>query len=552
MSRYWTAGSALIVAAVGLAWAVLSQDQPAQATRLAYDAHPANSPIGTARGLMPGRVAWAHNPLVTDWDGTGDASDNWYDHIDQAEAAKLMQWALTGYAGTSTTADAWEAIFHSFNGDSAGYVAGEKIFVKVNLVIATFNPATCADASYNWNPTACWTTWTSVGQSPQLMVALLDQLVNVVGVAQPDITIGDSLGLWINELYDIVHDAFPNVNYLDARGTLGRTKAAKSTTRLYWSTTEADGKNPDYLQQALVNAKYMINMSLFKAHEYSGVTLTAKNHFGSLSGGTDNERRPDTAGYYSLHLRLSMFSGGSPQQASMAQYRPLVDLNGHAGMGGKTLLYLIDAVYGGKGWAGDDATVWSMAPFNGHWPSSVFLSMDQVAIDSVAFDFLSQKWPDLVLATEGVQDYLHEMALANSPPSGTFYDPENDGTPMTSRGVHEHWNNATDKQYTRNLGTGNGIELVYVNSPPGTAALGSVNGDGLANSTDALIILSADAGIDTAQFCPMNCGDVNGDGLVNSTDALIVLSYDAGMTVPFPVGTGACPSGITQPPGCSP
>jgi hypothetical protein len=28
--------------------------------------------------------------------------------------------------------------------------------------------------------------------------------------------------------------------------------------------------------------------------------------------------------------------------------------------------------------------------------------------------------------------------------------------------VHEHWNNATDKKYTRNLGKGAGIELVNV------------------------------------------------------------------------------------------
>ena len=54
------------------------------------------------------------------------------------------------------------------------------------------------------------------------------------------------------------------------------------------------------------------------------------------------------------------------------------------------------------------------------------------------------------------------MALADNPPSGTFYDPEHDGIAMASQGVHEHWNNATEKQYTRNLGTGNGIELLYV------------------------------------------------------------------------------------------
>jgi len=180
-----------------------------------------------------------------------------------------------------------------------------------------------------------------------------------------------------------------------------------------------------------------------------------------------------------------------------------------------------------------------MAPFNNNWPASLFLSMDEVAIDSVAFDFLSQQWPEHALGNEGVQDYLHEMALADSPPSGTLYDPENDDTAMASQGVHEHWNNATDKQYTRNLSTGNGIELVYIDSAPAVPpTLGSVNGDGSVDSTDALIVLSADAGLDTTQFCPLNCGDVNGDGLVNSTDALIILSYDVGMTVPYPVGDG--------------
>jgi hypothetical protein len=82
--------------------------------------------------------------------------------------------------------------------------------------------------------------------------------------------------------------------------------------------------------------------------------------------------------------------------------------------------------------------------------------------------------------------------------------------------------------------------------------LGDVNGDGAVNSTDALIALSCDAGLDTSQFCPMNCGDVNGDGVVNSTDALIILSYDASMSVPFPVGGPGCPSSVMPGPGCTP
>ncbi len=82
------------------------------------------------------------------------------------------------------------------------------------------------------------------------------------------------------------------------------------------------------------------------------------------------------------------------------------------------------------------------------------------------------------------------------------------------------------------------------------SVLGDVNDDGEANSTDALIVLSADVGIDSTQYCPMNCGDVNADGYVNSTDALIILSFDVGMSVAFPVETGACPATVTKPAGC--
>jgi hypothetical protein len=84
-----------------------------------------------------------------------------------------------------------------------------------------------------------------------------------------------------------------------------------------------------------------------------------------------------------------------------------------------------------------------------------------------------------------------------------------------------------------------------------SSILGDVNGDGFANSTDALIILSCDAGIDTSAYCPMNRGDVNDDGLINSTDALIILSYDVDIDVPYPVGEPGYPSSVTPCPGCT-
>jgi hypothetical protein len=84
-----------------------------------------------------------------------------------------------------------------------------------------------------------------------------------------------------------------------------------------------------------------------------------------------------------------------------------------------------------------------------------------VAIDSVGFDFLWTEWDDAPHRS-GVSDYLVEAALADNPPSGTFYDPDHEGNVvrLKSLGAYEHWNNPVDKQYSRNLGTGGGIELV--------------------------------------------------------------------------------------------
>jgi hypothetical protein len=83
----------------------------------------------------------------------------------------------------------------------------------------------------------------------------------------------------------------------------------------------------------------------------------------------------------------------------------------------------------------------------------------------VAVDFLRAEWDDHPHKS-GAEDYLHEAAQADDPPSGTRYDPNHAGhtAQLASLGVHEHWNNAADKQYSRNLGTAAGIELVAVGS----------------------------------------------------------------------------------------
>ena len=71
----------------------------------------------------------------------------------------------------------------------------------------------------------------------------------------------------------------------------------------------------------------------------------------------------------------------------LGRYCCLVDLMGHRELGVKTLLYMVDRLFAGWNWS-SDRVKWNVPPFNGDWPSSVFVSQDPVAIDSVCHDFL--------------------------------------------------------------------------------------------------------------------------------------------------------------------
>ena len=133
---------------------------------------------------------------------------------------------------------------------------------------------------------------------------------------------------------------------------------------------------------------------------------------------------------------------------------------GHKDLGGKTILWLVDGLYGSRNVAGEPTPRWSMQPFGGEWPCSLLGSLDPVALDMVCIDLLTTQFPDMPDAAYSDM-YLLEAAMAGNPPSGIVYDPEGDGIALTSLGVAEHWNNANDRQYSRNLGSGNGIELVY-------------------------------------------------------------------------------------------
>ncbi len=410
-----------------------------------------NQPVGVAKGLHPGRVVWARDPLATSWAGPGQG--HWWesDHTNQTIVDSMMSGAIQALGGKGGDAKAWDAIIKNFNQThgygKTGYRRGEKVTLKVNLVGCIAGGAV-DPKSYDMAHDLDY-----MNASPQMILALLRQLVHEAGVREQDISVGDPLSNFPNQFFGPLHGEFPNVHYLDHDGgnaTYPRTRVQPSSIPFHWSL-RPPGAAQDYVPVHYAEAKYLINMANLKAHTGAGVTLCAKNHFGSLI------RRPPDKGYYDMHTSLPMWLKGT------GKYRDLVDLLGHAQTGGKTLLCLIDGLYPGVHPTEHTPRKFLQAPFDGHWASSLLASQDPVAIDSVALDFLRAEWNDYPHMS-GADDYLHEAALADRPPSGTFYDPDHASgkTRLESLGVHEHWNNPKDKKYSRNLGKAQGIELVPV------------------------------------------------------------------------------------------
>lgn len=60
-----------------------------------------------------------------------------------------------------------------------------------------------------------------------------------------------------------------------------------------------------------------------------------------------------------------------------------------------------------------------------------------------------------------MDDYLHQAADSKNWPEGLVYNPDGEGA-LKSLGIHEHWNDPVNKQYSRNLGEDYGIELKQI------------------------------------------------------------------------------------------
>ena len=78
-----------------------------------------------------------------------------------------------------------------------------------------------------------------------------------------------------------------------------------------------------------------------------------------------------------------------------------------------------------------------------------------------------------------------------------------------------------------------GDRLIFALYTPNGLSIGDANTDGTINTSDAVQILKASAGMLTLTDAQRMCADTNRDGVVNTSDAVQILRYAAGMITEF-------------------
>ncbi len=432
-----------------------------------------NTPVGIARGVNPGRVVWARDPLATKWAGNWQQkSDQWWldGNTDQSRVDALLAATLVKLTSATSGENAWRSIFEYYNKRSRqmekrGYQPGEVVAVKINLNNSS------SDKKDNYTDA-----------SPQMVLAMVRQLVNQAHVRPEDVLVYDVRRMIPPYILTKVWSEFKDVRFVQwsapekaqpkhpVYGDYSRLEAAKWVEGIAYSNGRY--KDAKMIAQQVYDATYLVNLALLKAHGYpynnmedgdagqTAITMTGKNHFGSIKGTPE------------LHPSID-----TDVEAVKNAYSPMVDLAASPNLGGKTILYVLDGLYSGRKWR-TYPVHFPNPPFNNRvepyenpdWPASVLASMDGVALDSVGLDILLAQTKNnndtnghpRILIRCNADDYLFEMAQADHPPSGTVY--KQGGKVVSSLGVHERWNNDESKQYSRNLNptNGKGIELIYL------------------------------------------------------------------------------------------
>jgi hypothetical protein len=329
------------------------------------------TPTATStNGIPPGskpRVVHVYDPDATSW----DFQSGWYgDYVDQNVVNNMMDQGIKQLTGLSTVAAAWQNIL-------PGYSSGKGIAVKVN---------------FNNNATGCSDTSPRIDALVHPFNALIRGLKSM-GVQESDIWVYDATRGIPARFRNPCHSLYPGVRIYSCGGPEPNFTSSDPNATIHFYPPSGTQMPTIKLTDVLLAATYVINMPIMKNHGDPGVSLTFKNHFGSIDHPFD------------LHPYII-----SSDSRYSSNYNPLVDIYKNPNICNKVCLTIADGLYAAETY---NATPGRWSRFGNDSPNSLFLSKDPVAVDCVMFDILKSQWNVIAKA----DDYLR---LASNAGLGTF------------------------------------------------------------------------------------------------------------------------------------
>jgi hypothetical protein len=443
---------------------------------------PAEFSVMLAAIGSPHRVVMVHDSLASSW--KGQAPDYW-NMIDESEVDLMVYAGLKSLTDKNTISEAWQALIPN-------YLAHQKIAIKINN-----------------NNSGMWSTDWGTPRSSRIdaiiepVNALAKSLLEAFG---PNIAAED---IWVFESYrrfygpEFMERALPGIQFYSA------VDSAPAGVHLTGFSGARPNSNVSFrfmpglslpLNDALVDADYLIDMPIVKKHGSDNATLSFKNHFGSIM--------PDGGISFSSEMHNAI---------DVRHNNALVDISANPHIKDKTVLILGDGIIGGRRNNYEPPDLWSVRfPEEGS-PEMLFFAIDPVAADSVMADLLLwERGSEDVAKTRNYMLEAMDMGLGVAE-VGTW-------TGTTYPNVNIQYNN---------------IDFVHVRLPA-QQTFGDINNDGSINSGDAILALRISAGLEIggpphqATAEERSAGDVNCDGLNNSGDAILILRKAAGLIISFP------------------
>lgn len=315
------------------------------------------------------KVIHIFNKKATAWDYK---THPYINYINYDVVKEMLFKGLTTLTDTQNIKDAWRTIIYP-------YKEGEKIVIKPN-----FNNTGIGYSK-------------AIMTSPQVISAIIESLISS-GFPAKDIIVYDLTAKKIDEIMNWLKQ-YP-VQFVVRRDY--KSLWDKVAARLYLGQQDSDTKalikmrsviKDDssqsvncYLPKVLANAHHLINVPVFKAHQFVLQSSALKNHFGTV--------------------RFSNFNSYPVVLHGENIEKNIVDIYRNEHIRLKTRITIVDGLFGAgnfnKEGYGRVPTPWKTLS-RGPTPNSLFFSFDPVAMESVLADFIIKEQE-----VNGYKPYSHQ------------------------------------------------------------------------------------------------------------------------------------------------